>query len=112
VQTWRRLDVGSTGDDYSGDVVARAQYLICQEGWTFCGEVCPPTVGSIPTQNLLLEHYPSPSQFSDKVLHDMLNTDSAAADALRISYMLNQIPSHRVDHRETASRDAENGRTE
>lgn len=27
VQTWSRLDVGSTNNDFSNDVIARAQYL-------------------------------------------------------------------------------------
>ena len=36
VWTWERLDVGTTGNDYSNDVMARAQWLI-KNGWT-CGE--------------------------------------------------------------------------
>ncbi|KAK3087661.1 hypothetical protein FSP39_008858 [Pinctada imbricata] len=33
VQSWGGLDIGSTGNDYSNDVIARAQYLISHEGW-------------------------------------------------------------------------------
>nr|AAX09979.1 g-type lysozyme [Argopecten irradians] len=33
VQTWSGLDIGTTGNDYSNDVVARAQYLISHYGW-------------------------------------------------------------------------------
>jgi len=32
VQTWSRLDIGTTGNDYSNDVMARAQYLH-NHGW-------------------------------------------------------------------------------
>ncbi|XP_012946472.1 glycine, glutamate and proline-rich protein [Aplysia californica] len=32
VQSWDRLDIGSTHNDYSGDVIARAQYLY-KHGW-------------------------------------------------------------------------------
>ena len=35
---------------------------------------------------------------------------SAAPDAARIAYMLNQIPGHELDHRETGSKIAENGK--
>nr|AGQ50335.1 goose-type lysozyme [Haliotis discus discus]AGQ50337.1 goose-type lysozyme [Haliotis discus discus] len=33
VATWAHLDVGTTGNDYSNDVIARAQHLIKQHGW-------------------------------------------------------------------------------
>ncbi|XP_033743411.1 glycine, glutamate and proline-rich protein-like [Pecten maximus] len=33
VQTWTHLDLGTTGNDYSNDVVARAQRLINHHGW-------------------------------------------------------------------------------
>ena len=33
VQTWERLDVGTTNDDYSNDVIARAQHLVNKFGW-------------------------------------------------------------------------------
>jgi len=33
VQTWSGLDRGTTGNDYSNDVVARAQYLVTKYGW-------------------------------------------------------------------------------
>ena len=33
VQSWGGLDIGSTGNDYSNDVMARAQYLKSQ-GWS------------------------------------------------------------------------------
>ncbi|KAK7092824.1 glycine, glutamate and proline-rich protein-like [Littorina saxatilis] len=33
VQSWTRLDIGSTGNDYSNDVIARAQYLK-SHGWS------------------------------------------------------------------------------
>ena len=35
VQTWKRLDVGSHNDDYSNDIIARAQWLITHHSWTF-----------------------------------------------------------------------------
>ena len=37
VQTWGGLDGGTTHDDYSGDVIARAQWLVSNHKWTFCG---------------------------------------------------------------------------
>ena len=33
VQSWAHLDIGSTGNDYSNDVIARAKYLKTQ-GWS------------------------------------------------------------------------------
>ncbi len=33
VVTWAHLDVGSTGNDYSNDVIARAQHLVKAHGW-------------------------------------------------------------------------------
>ncbi|XP_061176163.1 uncharacterized protein LOC133185121 [Saccostrea echinata] len=33
VQSWGNLDIGSTNNDYSNDVIARAHYLINQHGW-------------------------------------------------------------------------------
>ncbi|XP_062577283.1 glycine, glutamate and proline-rich protein-like [Saccostrea cucullata] len=33
VRSWKNLDKGSTNDDYSNDVMARAQYLINKQGW-------------------------------------------------------------------------------
>ncbi|XP_021367087.1 glycine, glutamate and proline-rich protein-like [Mizuhopecten yessoensis] len=33
VQTWAHLDVGTTGNDYSNDVVARAKHLIASHNW-------------------------------------------------------------------------------
>ncbi|CAG2231990.1 Lysozyme G,Glycine, glutamate and proline-rich protein,Lysozyme g [Mytilus edulis] len=33
VQSWSGLDVGSTNNDYSNDVIARAQYLISHYHW-------------------------------------------------------------------------------
>ena len=53
VQSWSGLDTGSSGDDYSGDAIARAQYLICQKDWKYCGETCTPTTGSLPAQGVL-----------------------------------------------------------
>ena len=34
VQSWGGLDIGSTGNDYSNDVMARAQYLHNHYGWS------------------------------------------------------------------------------
>lgn len=34
VRTWERLDVGTTNGDYSNDVIARAQYLKKNYGWS------------------------------------------------------------------------------
>lgn len=36
-QSWSKLDIGSTGNDYSNDVIARAQRLI-EHKWTCAGE--------------------------------------------------------------------------
>nr|QFQ61174.1 Lysozyme [Conus magus] len=33
VRTFDRMDVGTTGNDYSNDVMARAQYLVSRFGW-------------------------------------------------------------------------------
>ena len=33
VQSWANLDVGTTGGDYSNDVIARAQWLVTGHGW-------------------------------------------------------------------------------
>lgn len=33
VRTWERLDIGTAGDDYSNDVIARAQYLMSNYRW-------------------------------------------------------------------------------
>nr|ALM87513.1 Conotoxin [Conus betulinus] len=33
VRSFRRMDVGTTGNDYSNDVMARAQYLVNRFGW-------------------------------------------------------------------------------
>ncbi len=33
VRSWDRLDIGSTGNDYSNDVIARAQHLINRYNW-------------------------------------------------------------------------------
>jgi len=33
VQSWERLDIGTTGNDYSNDVMARAQHLQDDYGW-------------------------------------------------------------------------------
>ena len=34
VQSWDGLDRGTTGNDYSNDVMARAQYLVRHFNWT------------------------------------------------------------------------------
>ncbi|XP_061176913.1 uncharacterized protein LOC133185612 [Saccostrea echinata] len=33
VRSWENLDVGTTGGDYSNDVIARAQWLVSAHGW-------------------------------------------------------------------------------
>ena len=44
VQTWEGLDIKTTNDDYSHDIIARAQRLISPHGWV-CGKdlyiTCP-----------------------------------------------------------------------
>jgi hypothetical protein len=39
VQTWENLDQGTTNDDYSSDIIARAQWLIEHDKWKHCDEL-------------------------------------------------------------------------
>jgi len=36
IQTWEGLDSGTTGNDYSNDVIARAQWLVKNYSWPCC----------------------------------------------------------------------------
>ena len=69
--------------------------------------------GNLPNQGTLQQHYPFslPDEKIKKILDfDFIGKRQALpTDALRVSYMLNHIPGHELDHRETGSKAGEDG---